>query len=41
MSCSRKNIRELLDKGQIALVGGVYDLETGKVCFLEEKLASN
>ena len=26
-------LREMIDKGQIALVGGMYDLETGKVTF--------
>ena len=29
-------LRELLDKGEIALVGGMYDLETGKVEFYEK-----
>jgi carbonic anhydrase len=28
-------LREMLDQGQIGLVGGMYDLETGKVRFLE------
>jgi len=29
-------LREMLDQGQIALVGGMYDLETGKVQFFDK-----
>ena len=29
-------LRDMLDKGQIALVGGMYDLSTGKVRFFDE-----
>jgi carbonic anhydrase len=29
-------LREMLDKGEIALVGGIYDLSTGKVEFSEK-----
>ncbi len=28
-------LRDMLDKGQIAMVGGVYDLSTGKIHFFE------
>jgi carbonic anhydrase len=28
-------LREMLDKGQIGLVGGVYDLSTGRIHFLD------
>jgi len=28
-------LREMLDQGQIALVGGMYDLATGKVRFFD------
>jgi carbonic anhydrase len=31
-------LREMLDKGQIGLVGGMYDLSTGKVEFYDNKL---
>jgi carbonic anhydrase len=29
-------LREMLDKGEIALVGGLYDLATGKIEFYEK-----
>ncbi len=29
-------LRELLDKGEIAMVGGMYDLSTGRVTFYEQ-----
>ena len=29
-------IRELLEQGQLKIVGGVYDVETGKVAFFEK-----
>jgi len=29
-------LREMIDQGQIALVGGMYDLETGKVQFFDK-----
>jgi carbonic anhydrase len=28
-------LREMLDKGEIGIVGGMYDLSTGKVQFYE------
>jgi carbonic anhydrase len=28
-------LREMLDKGQIAMVGGIYDLSTGRIRFLD------
>ena len=28
-------LRDMLDKGEIALVGGMYDLSTGKVQFFD------
>jgi len=31
-------LREMLDAGQIGLVGGMYDLSTGEVRFLSTKL---
>jgi carbonic anhydrase len=30
-------LREMLDKGEIILVGGMYDLTTGKVEFYDAK----
>ena len=27
-------LKEMIEKGQIILVGGIYDLETGKVEFI-------
>ncbi len=32
-------LREMLDNGQIGLVGGMYDLSTGKVRFFENELS--
>lgn len=29
-------VREMLDKGEIAMVGGIYDISTGKVNFFEK-----
>jgi len=29
-------LREMIDNGQIALVGGMYDLSTGEVRFFEK-----
>jgi carbonic anhydrase len=29
-------LRDMLDQGKIALVGGMYDLSTGKVEFFDE-----
>ena len=31
------DLREMVDAGQIRIVGGMYDLETGKVTFYEDK----
>ena len=28
-------LREMIDKGEIGLVGGMYDVSTGKVTFFE------
>lgn len=33
-----KVIAEMLDKGEIAIIGGMYDVETGVVDFYEEKI---
>jgi carbonic anhydrase len=30
-------LREMIEKGNVGIAGGVYDLETGKVTFLPEK----
>jgi carbonic anhydrase len=28
-------IREMIDRGEVALVGGIYDISTGKVTFFD------
>ena len=30
-------VKELLDSGAVCLIGGIYDVETGKARFLEQR----
>ncbi len=33
-------LRELVEKGRLAIIGGIYDLETGKVEFLDDAIVA-
>lgn len=36
--CKSESLNDLIEKGEVGLVGGIYDVATGKVVFFEDKI---